>query len=138
VARPDEAARTEFERYVRERADDLGLRDWDISVEYAEEPNDSELARVVRTYGRRAAIVTFVDSFWDESPDERRCVVIHELVHCHLDGPASVVRDMGQQLGHFVQSVLMDNHVREIELATDAIAEAIAPLYPPVPGAEPG
>lgn len=116
--------------YVRAMADGLALRDWTFILEYDGKELTGETARIVCVYGRRLATITFCEAFWAESRHEQRGTIIHELVHAHLDGMEAVVRDMEQQLGDFVHSMLVDTHHRAVEIATDALATAIAPRFP--------
>lgn len=131
MARPDADHLSAFAQYVLDRAVDLGLRDWEIKVQYRERGDgESNVASVDRPYARRCADIVFYDSHWDTDAAEQRATVVHELLHCHLDGPAAVVRDMFTQLGSIAHSILEDNHKRATEEACDAIATAIAGHYP--------
>lgn len=127
---PSEAQFRSMAQYVIDRAQELGLRDWRIEVERQGRTGERVLAHAEVTYGRRCITITLGELFWEESAEDQRDTVVHELLHAHLDGPAAVVRDMGQQLGDFISSVLEDNHKRQTELACDAIATAIARHFP--------
>jgi hypothetical protein len=127
---PNEQRFEAMARYIRERADELGLRDWRIHVKRHDYVGEAIVAHAVVTYGQRDMGITLGELFWGQDLEDQRVTVIHELLHAHLDGPMAVARDMEQQLGDFVFSVFIDNHKRTTELACDAIATAIAGHFP--------
>lgn len=123
---PSRATRDALGAYCRSIADSLGLRDWTLILNYDEPALSEENARIDCVYGRRTATIHWGESFWTLSRSDQRNTVVHELIHIHLDAIASVVTDMGEQLGDYVHSVVQDNHHRAIEFATDGLATAVS------------
>lgn len=124
----------ELGQYVRDRADNLGLRDWTLELRHvALDPDDDALACVVTTYGRRFAMITLGYNFATEKPEIQRHTIVHELLHIWFDQVERPVRDGGavwQLIGKPAGLVLF-NEVRDaVEHGVDAIAAAIAGGFP--------
>lgn len=116
--------------YIRYLANELGLRDWTFELEYHQlPPIEDASASIDCIFGRKYAVIRFADTFFQADRSDQRNTMVHELIHCHLDGMDAVIRDMGVQMGSFVHSVFQDNHHRELELATDGLATAISKKY---------
>lgn len=116
--------------YVRQIADALKLRDWQIIVANEPIPSTSgTLASCSTAYGRRCATISFHVTFAALSPEIIRETVVHELLHCYLNSHTSLygVRDL---IGESAWTVLAAAVHRETEYATDAIASAIAGFFP--------
>ena len=128
--RPSNETRVALNAYCRTMADELGLRDWTLIVNYDTPTIAEENARVDVTYGRRVVTISWGETFWTETRAEQRQTVVHELMHIHLDAISAVSRSLAEQLGSFAYSVFSDNEHLQVELATDAIAEAIAHHFP--------
>lgn len=132
--------RKEFERtkrYLRELADPMGLRDWSFHLgRIPLEESSGNLATVQPTYGQRDAVIRLCIDFPTKSSDERRYILVHELLHCHLDRIMTPFREnrvVWRLLGSAAADVI-DDQVREnIEHAVDAIAREWAPALP-LPG----
>lgn len=113
----------------------LELRDWTLSLYRLPLDDDEEaFAQVVPTYGQKRATVHLCRDFAKLDPDTALRVLVHELLHCHLD---SVERHLDEVLPDLVGKPIADLigaavHER-IEFAVDAIADAIAPHLPPLP-----
>jgi hypothetical protein len=130
MSAPTKTTRKALAVYVRRVADGLGLRDWTFILDYETSALVGENARIDVTYGRRVATICWGETFWAESRKDQRNTVVHELLHVHLDAIQAVARDMEEQLGTFAFSVFNDNHHRQTENATDAIAAAISGHFP--------
>lgn len=126
---------TELERYVRDIADEVGLRDWRFDVKG--EPGDDAYARCEPVDGQRYAVLRFGSDFEKLEPERRRAVVVHELVHCHTASLQSQVEsDLAPHLGPSVDRMFFDSFRRNVEYAVDAVAEALA-IHLPLPPERP-
>lgn len=120
--------------YLRETANQLGLRDWFFEMNYAPLSADGDVIATVRCiYGRKRASVRLVQDFAQRSKEEQRMVIIHELLHCHTERIEQPLRH-GQAawkiLGDSAADVLSDQIHLAIEDAVDGIAETIAERFP--------
>ncbi len=121
---PDER-QTALGQYIREAADGLGLRDWSFTLlaESADEGNNAQIATV---YGRKQACMKFQHRWWNEPPEDLRHTVIHELLHCHMDGMDTAINGAEELLGRAAWHMLEHAHHAATELAVDAIADVLA------------
>lgn len=116
--------------YIRTVADSLGLRDWQFSVK-REPCDDDSQAEILCTYGRKHAEVRVGADWMDCEPTRQRLVVVHELLHCHLDPIGKLAHnDLPQVLGQPASALLAEVVQRDIEFAVDGIAEAVAGFFP--------
>jgi hypothetical protein len=117
-------------RYIRWLADRLSLRDWTFTV--ADQPSDPEAhASIHPTYGRRRAVLRLNADWSSYSEASQRHTLVHELIHCHIDLLASPLENQLEELlGTAAYSLLWANFRERVELVTDAIADAVAPLMP--------
>lgn len=120
--------RQRFAPYVRRLADMMGLKDWGIKIR-DENPSDSTaLASVTCTYGQKQAQIRITADFLVDTADQQRYVLVHELVHCHLDLPGNIAEDE-------LSEASKRNYRRTAEMAVDAIARSWA-VSLPLPNAE--
>jgi hypothetical protein len=118
--------------YVRACADVMGLKDWRIQINLEPPEDDGATAAIAPVYGRRYAELRFCEDFNERMPTEQRQTVAHELIHCHLDELDTVLNTdtltdiMGKPAFHLLHA----HHHTALENATDALAEAIAPMLP--------
>ena len=119
--------RQAFAPYVRDLADRLRLRDWTIYVR-DDPPHDGEcIASIHCVEGRKVANIRFNDPFLDDSPEDQRHTIVHELLHCHVNGAWDYAVDT------FATEDARRAFRRLAETAVDGLADAIAPLLP-LPG----
>lgn len=119
-------------RYVAGLAEAMGLRDWQVEAQRAD-VGDHAVAHAEITYGRKVLTVSLGPRFFEETPAEQRATAAHELLHAHMDGPATAVCDIETQLGTLQWEMLNETFRRRLEEATDAIACAVAPYLPMPP-----
>jgi hypothetical protein len=120
-----------WQRYVRDLADRMRLRDWHITVTTDPPDKENAAAQVVCTYGRKIAELRLSKEWAGYTPTEQRHYMTHELVHCHLDVPwAMVIDDMKGVIGNQAHEVLVWPFARAMEYAVDGLAEVIAPSMP--------
>src|SRR5688500_7921750 len=118
-----------MDRYVRDVADRLGLRDWEIRLRRTP-CEDGNGASVTVVYGRRLATMELCADFVTISADDRRHNITHELIHCHMDQCYVILRQLERTFGQAVYSVIREVQHEAIEQATDALATVIAPTMP--------
>lgn len=116
--------------YVGRLADALGLGEWHLVLHYdsADAGNAAEVSVVP---GRRTAHISLSEDFPTFDPEEQRHVLVHELIHIHLDRIRTYARDtLPEVMGRPAWAAW---HVTERDLneyATDALAAAFAPHMP--------
>lgn len=111
--------------YLRAIADEMGLRDWDVRLE--DEPCEPGNAATCKlTFGRKLAKVYVEKDFRSaQTPEEQRDTIVHELVHCHFESMASMVRcDLERVLGRPMDDVFFNGFERQFEYGVDAVAVA--------------
>jgi hypothetical protein len=117
--------------YVRLVADEMGLRDWEIRLaEHPAEPGKCASVEIV--YGRKFATLEVPDTFKSEqTPEDQRDSVVHELVHCHLESMANMVQnDLESLLGRPADSLFFAGFTRQYEYGVDGLAGALAKHLP--------
>jgi hypothetical protein len=109
----------------------LKLDEWELRFRHNEDPDDPGHAACVEFVRHRKVAVIRVAKDWEEqTPDEQRSTVIHELLHLHFEAPWRMMGDITRQLGKQAEE-LADSMIRhEMEVAIDQIAAAIAPHFP--------
>lgn len=117
--------------YIKKLAHILRLRDWRIRVsdEHCGEHAWAEISRLDDHY----EVVIKMNIEWPTMErDALRMTLAHELLHIHeFNGQAIVAVDiLGNVRNHALRHTLHKTYGREMELMTDALAAAIAPLLP--------
>jgi hypothetical protein len=120
-------------KYIRARADDLGLSDWYIVLK-AEPPEDKEAAaEICPVEGRKWANIRVAKDFMALRPEEQRSAIIHELVHCHFQSAVDIIRlDLFEErlLAHDTYAAIYAAFRRQMEYGVDGIAVTIALHFP--------
>lgn len=142
-------AATPLQAYVRDLADRLGLRDWTIRID-KEPASDGACAEIQCLSGQKRAILALGKNFYTpedcdtagEIADWQRHTLVHELVHCHLASARQSVEDALDALAKPKASDAVFVSIDlQLEYATDAVADVVAPLMPlpnlPVPAPAP-
>jgi hypothetical protein len=116
--------------YLGRLAEAMGLWDWSILVRPEAPEEDEVYACVQPTMWQRRATLR-VDHGVRSWPLERlRRVMVHELVHCHLDRMDSQYRVLLDELGPQARRVAEEAWRALDEEATDDIATAWAERLP--------
>ena len=125
--------RLTLQHYVLELARLLGLDHWTFVFELREPDGDTTLAEThIRTDGN-VATMRFTSRIRQESDDEVRQTVVHELLHCHTDRFADDMADaLERATPASTWETLHELHRRAYERMVDGIAAAIANNYPPI------
>jgi hypothetical protein len=122
--------------YVRELADGLGLKDWtfEFHVETLGGEGEETVAEVrFAGYRKHAGIILDPVRWPAASRDWKREVLVHELVHCHINPIYYVLTEDicdGRLLNQSQYNMAHAAMKRQVEYATDGIAAAIACHYP--------
>lgn len=125
-----------YSEYIRQLADQMELRDWRFKT-FIEVPSNPEwAASCAITYGRRHACITINPSTLTESPDDIRQTIVHELVHCHTTPIRDQLDNVEEHLGKSAYTTIHNATTDVLELATEALANAIAPFLPLPPDAD--
>lgn len=124
--------RKEVGEYIRDLADLLMLRDWAFTLKHDPITNDDEaIATVTATYGRKRAVIELCADFLEMSHEEIRHVLVHELIHVHMEPSCSIVRhSLPAMVGQPAYLSLWESFTQQIEYGVDGLADGIAPLLP--------
>lgn len=124
---------TILREYLRARADELGLRDWQLLLK-RDTPNDEAVLGECRPIpGRRFATIRVCPEFRELTDWEQRNVVAHELLHCHFGTMNELVRELTGVVGSQTFEILHAGYDRQQELIVDAIATAVCDGMAPIP-----
>ncbi len=122
--------------YIRMIADTLGLTEWEFRVEDLVPPDDDEnppWAHIDFVYGRRFATIGLCEDFRDLTDRRQRHVIVHELLHCHLELLMQEFKIALRGLGGG-QEAPVDMAIallcQQVEYLTDLMATRIAMLLP--------
>jgi len=124
-------------KYVAEYLADaqlaLRLSDWEITLVFGvhSDPEGDTLATMTANEDQRRATMRFGKEFFDLNPNEMRQTIIHEMIHCHLfpahhNAERTVIELGGKRAGKAFTIGMMSM----IEVATDSIADSVAPFFP--------
>lgn len=119
-------------KYILEVARWLELRDWTWDVMHDPLTERHALAKVTPVYGRKRATLEFCPEFADLDPVTQRHVIVHELVHCHIDPACSIMRHglTKTAIRQRTYDVLWESYTQQVEFATDGLATAMARHLP--------
>lgn len=118
-------------RYLGQIAPHLGLSDWDIFLKPEPCENPEHAATVTCIPGRKIANIQVAADFFDAPPVQQRHVLIHELIHIHVDQEFQLIEDvlpplMGSVGYHPFEKAYRNLH----EHGVDALASVLAPHFP--------
>jgi hypothetical protein len=116
-----ESTREPWAPYVRQIADTLHLKDWEILISPQAPAGDETIASIQPIYGRKSALLRLSDGFLTDSATDQRHTLVHELIHCH----AAPLQRLLESEEHMTAGAR-----QAIEYCVDGLADAIAPLLP--------
>lgn len=122
--------RAEIQAYVDVLQPILALRDWKLTVESDDSPNEGDAAAIRCIYGTRHAFINIGVSFDEHPIEQQRHVLVHELLHAHMNRIKGAVINVLNQVGRTEYEVGKAQMVDEVEYAVDSITDALAPLCP--------
>lgn len=121
-------------RYVQQLRHLLELKDWYLEVMHATTGDDGDHdaeAKIHPTEGQPHARLWLSGRFLDLTPEDQRHVLVHELLHLHHRDATDIIRlVVPEALGQLGNALLWEPFRQHVELMTDRIARAIAPLLP--------
>ncbi len=120
----------EIQAYVDQLRPILRLADWEVSVDGSVPDDDDTQAHISVTYGRKNAVIGLAVDFDERSRDGQRHTLVHELLHCHLDRIRIGFINHHRRFDDIGWDTARQSAIDEIEWATDALADAMAPLCP--------
>ena len=130
------AFRKQVGEYLRELADQLGIRDWTLQVMHDEPSREIVGAAVQCVYGQREAEFKFRRDFPTHTPEVQRSTLIHELVHIPFEQARQYADEvLPDLLGKPASLAFMEAWRQLNEHAVDHIARTIAPGFPLPPWA---
>ena len=132
----DDAQHAAYSAYVRQLADLMELRDWRFDTEITVPRNPNWAASCGITYGRRHACITIAPDTLTKPPESIRQTIVHELVHCHTTPIRDQLDNVEEHLGKSAYTTIHNATTDVLELATEALANAIAPFLPLPPDAD--
>lgn len=133
-----ETEHVELEKYTRELANLMELRDWTISVLDNPPDGTEAIACITCIYGQKYARIRVRHDFFDRDPENQRQIIAHELLHIHLSGLEWSFNNRQGQLAPPVFQMAWDGLKDVVEFGVDAIADAIARYLPLPPAANEG
>lgn len=115
--------------YIRQLADLLSLRDWDVELSRGEPQSSTADAEIRTFYGQRGAAISLPVKFFAQVPERQRHFVTHELMHCHVEDVSECMRLYINNNGH-MDDLIAQVYRREEEVLVDTLARVVAPFLP--------
>lgn len=122
--------------YIRQLADLMQLRDWDIALSRGAPQSDTADAEICTFYGQRGAEISLPVKFFAQTPERQRRFVAHELMHCHVEDLSECMRLYVNNNGH-MEGLIAQVYRREEEVLVDTLAHVVAPFLPLPPTTDP-
>lgn len=119
-----------LEQYITQIRSILKVTDWTVKLE-REDPSDSN--NEASTYilnDADEAHMRFNAHFREWDADRQRAVVVHEVLHLHLDRLHDITEQGFKSAAPHVWVGLEENSRRVMERAIERLAQAIAPSMP--------
>ncbi len=126
----NDAQHAAYQSYLRELADAMELKDWRFTFVIESLANPSYQAECAITYGRKHACIKIAPDALKNTPEEVRQMVVHELIHCHVNPIRDQLDNIEAQLGKAAYTTIHNATTDVLELATESLANAIAPHLP--------
>lgn len=116
--------------YVRDLADRLLLRDWEVTVS-REAADPGKDATVYLYHNENRADIRFADAFWGFAPEKRREVTVHEILHCHFARQQRVL-DALDEIHEGDKDIQLATKLfgHETEIINQRFARILAPTLP--------
>ena len=105
----------------------LGLRDWVITIS-TKKAEQGSFAQIAPVDGQKRAVLFLGRRFWGLPVPEKRRVLIHELLHCHLDPLEKFVGHATEGLDEVACQAIHAGVRQHIEFIADGLATELAQL----------
>ena len=113
--------------YVATVARTLGLSDWILEVTVGD-PGEDACAKVDAPYGQRRATITLGQLFLDQTPQDQRDTVVHELLHLVLMPSWQYIDELlDAELGVRAARIAWLGYTQHVEYSIDQLAATISP-----------
>jgi hypothetical protein len=122
-------------RYIHDLCERMGLRDWDVTL-MEDSPGPEHDAECHTVYGAKRARLRIIPSLREYSLEKQRRIIVHELVHPHLDNLYESFKTLEGHLHRDAYDLLDQAVRRDLEFAVDGIAVAWAEALPLPPNAD--
>ena len=113
-----------FVPYVRQLAESMALKDWNIRLDPCDLARDGAEASIWLANTQRLAIVYLSEHFLGCKPEEQRKTLVHELIHCHVEMMRMTMNKL------VTEEKDRDIILFQVEYAVDSLADAFAPHMP--------
>lgn len=121
----------ELVAYVNHLAQLVELRDWKITLDPGPPPRPGVAGSIEPTFGRKCARMWLSPEWPKWTEEEKRHVIVHELLHCHLEHAKEQVRcDLENHLPNSADNIFWLSYKRSMEYGVDGIATALARHLP--------
>ena len=124
--------RKAVEDYIVSLQKILRLQDWNITVDWTEACDELALATNDPLEDQKYAVIRVSDKFLPLTSAEQTQTLVHELIHCHLctvtDLAEYTVKSLTTKAANDIFLIAFS---QVSEIATDALADAVAPHIQP-------
>ena len=123
--------KTYIEGYIRDLLVILRLQDWTITLDWSISKDHDVYATIISNPDQKRATLNLTIKFLELDNKERSQTLVHELMHCHLFALHYLTeKSIEQACSKKVSEMFLVGFDCEIEKATDAIADVLAPFVP--------
>ena len=120
-----------IEGYIRELLVIMRLQDWTIMMDWSISKDQDVYATILSSPDQKRATLNLTLKFLELDSKERSQTLVHELMHCHLFSLHYLTeKSIEQACSKKVSEMFLVGFDCEIEKATDAIADIVAPFVP--------
>lgn len=134
---PTEEAMGKLRDYVDDVRGRMNLGQWSLRLSDQHPENDRQagtdvIGRIDPVDGRYLAVIRLALRFWDDSPEEQRETVVHELAHLYhqpMTGPLEF-GPVEKLIGTAAWAILRDVIDRGAEQMTDHLTKVLAEFMP--------
>lgn len=119
-----------LEQYVDEVRSTLRVSDWIVEVQHDDPPDANNEASTYILNDADEAHMRFNPHFREWKLERQRAVVVHEVLHLHLDRLHDLAEQALDGAAPAAWQGLRENHRRAYERVVERLAQAIAPTFP--------
>jgi hypothetical protein len=120
---------TKVQAYLREAADKLGLKHWNVTLSVFPLEDEDLQAEITQSECQHA-VVKLPERFFGFSPAYQRLVLAHELCHLHLARMDECVQASTEVMEANVYKLFFCSYSDAEEQAVEAFARLLAPSLP--------